>query len=148
MPEWLHTRLSVAMSVQLPEGGQGNAKVSRSLLVQRRARFHHRPAWGVTSIHTVWEAAMTGIQGFVARENIKHLHHELEGSADPIRRATMLKLLGRGKRSLRPYGRAIGQIESAHFPPGRDHRAAGQADRRLKGPSAKRALVVALQMCS
>jgi len=40
---------------------------------------------------------MTGIQAFVARENIKHLHHELEGGADPIRRATMLKrLVGEG----------------------------------------------------
>ena len=137
---WLHTRLAVAMSVQLPDSGQGNAKVSRSLLVQRRAGFHHRPAWGVTSIHAVWEAAMTGIQGFVTRENIKYLHHELEGGADPIRRATLLKPFGRGRRSLRPHGRAIGQIESTHFPLGRDHHAAVKLTDDLKdllrsGPS-------------
>ena len=99
------------MSVQLPEDGQGNAKVSRSLLVQRRAGLHHRPVWGVTSIHAVWEAAMTGIQGFVTRENIKYLHHELEGGADPIRRATLLKPFGRGRRSLRPYGEQLGKLD-------------------------------------
>jgi len=54
------------------------------------------------------------MERFVSRENIQHLRYELENGAEPMRRATMLKLLCE---------------EEDHF--GRTHEAIGKLDRRI-----------------